>query len=152
MSAATFRKDGIERVKTVINEIPRNKAQFIKDTLKELGDLLLKNIKQGAPSDSGDYARSWKVNAPQGNKVTLETPEGLLFDILEFQGRRAGRINKKTASVLAFKWRGQDAFFAFVDHPGFKEIPHVRPAIRKTMKEANRIIFKNLSKNMRIFK
>lgn len=150
MSAASFKME--ERIKVAIDEVPKNKAQFINDTLKELVKLLMKNIREAAPRDTGDYARSWKLGPITGNKATVETPKGELFTILEFQGRRAGRIDKKTASVLAFKWRGQDVFFKFVMHPGFKEIPHVRPAIRKTMKEANRIIFKNLAKNMRIFK
>ena len=141
----------IQRIKTAINEIPNNKKQFIKDSLKELQALFLKETKKNAPSKTGKYKGSWKTKNFTGNIARIETKLGELFEILEFQGRKPGRIDAKD-NVLAFEWRGQDVFFKFVMHPGFEEMPHVRPGLRKTMREGNRIIFKNLKKNMRIFK
>jgi len=151
VSAAQFKMGSIVRIKVAVDEIPKNKRQFIKDTLKELQTLFLKNIKAGAPSDTGKYKGSWKLKKFTGNIARVETKMGELFEILEFQGRKPGRINAKD-NVLAFPWKGEDVFFKFVMHPGFEEMPHVRPALRKTMKEANRIINKNLKSNMRIFK
>ena len=86
------------------------------------------------------------------NVTTVETPQGELFEILEFQGRRPGRIEKKVAEVLHFLVSGQDVFVRFVDHPGFDEIPHVRPSMRKVIKDGNRIVFKNLKKNVPMFR
>jgi len=141
----------LDRVKVAVEEIPKNKAQFVKDTLNDLADELLKEIKKTAPRDTGDYANSWKKMSPSGDKITVETPEGDLFTILEFTGRDPGRI-EPFGDVLAFNWRGQDVFFKFVMHPGFNEMPHVRPGMRKTIRMGNQIIIKNLKKNMRIFK
>lgn len=141
----------LDKVKVAVAEIAKNRDQFVKDTLNELADELLKEIKQKAPRDTGEYAGSWRKGSITGNKITVETPNGDLFTILEFTGRDPGRIDP-FGDVLAFNWKGEDVFFRFVMHPGFDEMPHVRPAMRKTMKEANRIIIKNLKKNMRIFK
>ncbi len=141
----------LDKVKVAVEEIPKNKDQFVKDTLNDLADELVKEIQKTAPRDTGEYANSWKKMSPSGNKITVETPAGDLFTILEFTGRDPGRI-EPFGEVLAFEWRGVDVFFRFVMHPGFDEMPHVRPAMRKTMKQANQIIFKNLKKNMRIFK
>lgn len=148
---SSFNMGSIQRIKTAINEIPNNKKQFIKDTLKELQELFLKETQKNAPSKTGKYKGSWKKKTFTGNIARIETKLGELFEILEFQGRKPGRITAKD-TVLAFVWRGRDVFFPFVDHPGFEAMPHVRPALRKTMRDANRIIFKNLKRNMQIFK
>jgi len=148
---STWKIGSIEKVKVAVDEIPKNKDKFVKDTLNELADFLLSEIKKTAPRDTGEYAGSWIKESVKDNKIQVTTNEGDLFTILEFTGRDPGRIDP-FGDVLAFNWRGEDVFFRFVMHPGFDEMPHVRPAMRKTIKGANAIIFKNLKKNMRIFK
>jgi len=141
----------LDKVKVAVEEIPKNRDQFVKDTLNELADELLKEIKKNAPRDTGEYAGSWMKESVKDNKIQVTTNEGDLFTILEFTGRDPGRI-EPFGDVLAFNWRGEDVFFKFVMHPGFDEMPHVRPGMRKTIKMGNQIIIKNLKKNMRIFK
>ena len=152
MSVARFNLGGIARIKVEIAKIPRNKDKFVKDTLQDFQELLLKFIDEKAPRKTGDYAKSWKKGKLRMNVTTVETPQGELFEILEFQGRRPGRIEKKVAEVLHFLVSGQDVFVRFVDHPGFDEIPHVRPSMRKVIKDGNRIVFKNLKKNVPMFR
>jgi len=123
----------LDKVKVAVEEIPKNRDKFVKDTLNDLADELLKEIKKNAPRDTGEYAGSWRKQPAKDNKITVETPEGDLYTILEFTGRDPGRI-EPFGDVLAFNWRGEDVFFKFVMHPGFDEMPHVRPAMRKTIK------------------
>ena len=128
------------------------KSAFTKGVLKDLQTIFLKEIKRLAPRDTGEYAQSWKAGEVTDTKATVETPQGELYDILEFEGRAPGRIDAVSGGVLAFEWRGMDAFFTFVDHPGFEKMPHVKPALKKTMQQVKKVIKENLKKQWRIFK
>lgn len=147
----SFRMVTIKEVVKAVGELPRNKDKFTKDVINDMLDFFLREVKAKAPSKTGAYASSWKKGKVTTKKGQIETPEGELFIILEFQGRDAGRIDAKD-NVLAFIWRNAKVFFKFVNHPGFEEMPHVRPALRKTKKEFPKIFKKNLKKHFRLFK
>ncbi len=146
--SATFKLGSIANIKVAIAKFPQNKDKFVADALNEFQEILLKEINKKAPKDKGEYAKSWKKGKVSGGKAQVETPKGELFQILEFQGRKPGRIEAKIADVLAFEWKGKQVFFKFVDHPGFKEMPHVRPSMRAIIKDGNRVVFKALKKNV----
>jgi len=147
----SFNVGTIREVVRAVEELPRNKDKFTKDVINDLLNFFLREVKEKAPAKTGAYAQSWKKAKVTATKGQIETPEGELFIILEFQGRDAGRIDAKD-NVLAFIWRNAEVFFKFVNHPGFEEMPHVRPALRKTKKEFPKIFKKNLKKHFRLFK
>jgi len=150
VSTAEFKMGSIVRIKVALDELPKNRDAFTKNVINDMLDFFLREVKAKAPAKTGAYAESWKKGEVTATKGQIETPQGELFDILEFQGRKPGRIDAKD-NVLAFIWNNAEVFFKFVMHPGFEEMPHVRPALRKTMKEGNRIINKNLKKHFRFF-
>jgi len=146
-----FRMETVDTIIKSLDEL-KNKDQFTKSVLKDLQEIFLKEIHKKAPRNTGKYSESWKAGTVTPKKATVETPEGELYEILEFTGRKPGRINAKAGGVLAFKWRNADVFFKFVNHPGFDEMPHVRPALRVTMKQTQTVINKNLKKHFKLFK
>lgn len=127
------------------------KGDFTRGVLKDLQTIFLKEIKRLAPRKTGDYANSWMAGTVTPTKATVETPQGELYDILEFKGRDPGLI-EPFGDVLAFEWKGTDVFFKFVNHPGFPKIPHVKPALDKTMKEVPKVIRENLKKQFAMFR
>ena len=135
-----------------VKELEQNKGAFTKGVLKDFQTDWLKEINKLAPRKSGDYAASWKAGAVTSTKATVETPQGELYKILEFTGRTAGRIDAPAGGVLAFKWKGIDVFFKFVNHPGFHKMPHVKPAMRRVMGRSDQIFRRNLKKHFKLFK
>lgn len=141
------------KITVELDRIPADFQKFQQNTLRDLQRLLLTNIQSKAPKNTGNYANSWKLGSITGNKAIVETPNGKLFIILEFQGRRPGRITPRTKQVLRFEDEsGNEIFTMRVDHPGFPPIPHARPAMSETLQKAVSIIFENLKKTYPIFK
>ncbi len=122
----------------------KDMADAISRTLDELAEVLLKEIRRTAPRKTGKYAKSWKKGRKDKNSIAIETNEHLLYLILEFTGRRPGRIFGNP--VLVFEIDGQKIFAKSVMHPGFKAMPHVRPAVRKVMQMAPKIIYNQMQK------
>ncbi len=116
----------------------------ISRSLDALADELLKEIKRTAPRKTGDYAKSWRKGRKTKNSIQLETPKQMLYLILEFTGRRPGRIYGNP--TLVFEIDGKKIFARSVMHPGFKAIPHIRPALRKITQSAPKIIHKEMQK------
>ena len=115
----------------------------ISEILDESADVLLAEIRKTAPKKTGKYAKSWKKDNSTENSIQITTPMGNLYIILEFQGRRSGRISARR-NVLHFQVDGQDVFAKFVDHPGFPPIPHVRPALKRVTPKIREIIHQKL--------
>ena len=145
----SYQSDFQSTITPAVNELPRNYGKFAKKVLKELQDIFIKEIRKKAPRNTGDYANSWKAGTVSDIKATIQTPKGKLFMILEFQGRKPGRIE---GDPLAFVVNGEEVFVTFVNHPGFKEIPHARPAMRVTIQQANQVIRKHMKSTFRLFR
>lgn len=120
-------------------------ADVVSKTLDDAADVLLEDIRKNAPKDSGRYAKSWKKGRKTENTIELVTPQGRLFIILEFEGRRPGRIDRIRAEALHFEVSGEEIFARHVDHPGFPPIPHVRPALNRLKPRIIDIFFANLT-------
>ncbi len=116
----------------------------ISRSLDALADALLKEIKRTAPRKTGDYAKSWRKGRKTKNSIQIETPKQMLYLILEFTGRRPGRIYGNP--TLVFEIDGKKIFARSVMHPGFKAIPHIRPALRKISRSAPSIIYREMQK------
>lgn len=148
MPIVSYKDDFDSTIKIALQEIIVGFDKFRAQTLNELQKLLLEQIQKLAPRNTGEYAESWRLGSIDGNIATVETPMGLLYIILELQGRSPGRIH---GDPLHFQIDGSDVFVRFVDHPGFDPIPHVRPALRIVLNFALSIIYENLRGNYRIF-
>jgi len=143
MKFTNYRQIDTELAK-LISKTPQVSAK----ALPELGEKLRARIAQFAPRNTGEYASSWKVGPLIGNKITVETPQGFLYIILEFQGRLKGRIE---GDPLHFVINGVNVFVSYVDHPGFPPMPHARPALRDTMQEAVQVVIRLLREEISLF-
>ena len=152
-------------LKKIIGELdalPRYMDAARRDALQEIGEALVKNIRAGAPRDTGSYENSWKIKKVDSKEVVVWTPKRQLFVILEFQGSKPHEIVPKKAKVLRWPIRvrkvvqrgpapspalpsggnQQYAYAMRVWHPGFKPIRHARPALRHVQKQATKIALK----------
>lgn len=125
-------------------------SELAENILKALGKRLQELIQERAPFDTGVYASDWKVGSVVDNTITVSNPDGKLFTILEFTGRRPGKIKGKP--LLHFTINGKDIFVTFINHPGTNPEPHVRPALEQLGREAKDIILPIVKKQFPIFK
>lgn len=131
-------------------KITINKDQLRKlkdEVLIELAEFLKTKIQEKAPKKSGEYSGNWKVNDPQNDKITVTNPDGKLFTILEFTGKRPTAIEAKEAKALHFVIDGVDIFVKFSNPGGFSPQPHVVPSLQELGRNEGERIIKNLIKN-----
>lgn len=151
-------KINIQQIKVEINKLPDDvkKAKF--DSLEELGQGLLENIKYRAPKNLGNYSRGWKIVSKSENKVSMGSDNRPLYTILEFQGSKPHDIRStKPHNLLVWEdERGNTVFrntkFKPVKHPGFPPIPHVRPSMKDVLGESTKIILKHFGRKNKILK
>lgn len=144
-------KIDISQIKFEVKKLPVDIGKAKTDALQEIGQILLQNIKSRAPKNTGKYANSWTLQSSTENNIKLTTPYGKLYVILEFKGRSPGII-KPRGNALVFEFGGQTIFTKIVNHPGFKPIPHTRPALKEVMQIAPKIIYKHFGKRVKILK
>lgn len=125
-----------------------NKEKFNRAVLIDSQDILLNYIKQLAPKKSGKYAKSWKKGMIRKNIADVTTTSGDLFEILEFTGADPQtRVRSAGQKPYVFKDENGITVFTFkINWPGFDNIPHVRPAMRKLEKDFPVILAANISK------
>lgn len=130
-----------------------NKEKFNRAVLIDSQDILLNYIKQLAPRKSGDYARSWKKGMISKNTAKVTTTLSQLFEILEFTGAKPqNRVRTGNQKPYVFKDENGITVFTFkINWPGFDNIPHVRPAMRRLEKDFPIILAANSSKFSIIF-
>ncbi len=150
--SATF-KLNLDALQKSVNRISTNLPQYTKGVLADAQLVLLVRIQSLAPKKTGKYAKSWKLGKTTGNKTEVFTDEGKLYAILEFQGANPGIRTPKQAKAIRFETSsGEIVFTMKVDWPGFKAIPHVRPAMRRVMNIMMRdVMFANLDKASTMF-
>ena len=124
--------------------------EIISMTLDDITKSLLAKIKKRAPVKTGRYKKSWKRGTKTENSVTVMTDQTKLFMILEYEGSKPHRIHGKP--VLRFELDGEIVFRAWVDHPGFGALPHVRPALDELKRELPQIYARNLRKKIPAFR
>lgn len=142
--------DGLNKLKRKLLFTSTDIDDLGYEILNALSIRLHELIVEKAPKDSGDYAKEWKIGEIQDNKVKISNPDNKKFTMLEFTGRRSGRIHGKP--LLHFTIDGEDVFVAFVDHPGFQPEPHVRPALTQLGRESKQIILDVIKKKFPMFK
>lgn len=124
---------------------------FTKEALQELAKRLHELIQEKAPKKSGEYADSWKVDDVNNNKITVSSPDGNKFTILEFTGKRQTHVEAAPGKVLHFVINGEDIFVKWSNPGAFGPIPHVRPALEQLGREGKEIIVKIMKKRFPVF-
>lgn len=112
-----------------------------------------------APRDTGRYINSWRIKENSPGKIVIgpvgmlpprETITGgqadpvsaqKLATMLEFTGSPAHPILPKNANALVYLHGGEVKFSKRVSHPGFKPIPHIRPALNQVRRNAKGIVW-----------
>lgn len=146
----TFKDNSLKKLIDKLTFTDKEIKELSTAILKALGKRLEELIQERAPFDTGVYAGDWKVNDVDGNSISVTNPDGKLFTILEFTGRRKGRIHGKP--FLHFTINGVDIIVAFVDHPGTQPDPHVTPALEQLGLEGKEIIVKIFKDKFPAFK
>jgi len=127
--------------------------------LQILASEFMSSLVTFAPVDTGRYLRSWRVTENTPNRVVV-APVGMLpprptvtggqtepisasrlASMLEFSGSSPHVIEPKNASALVYPQGGQIKISRRVRHPGFKPIPHIRPAMNETRHKAKGISY-----------
>ena len=128
--------------------------------LDELGELILialadryvELVQEKSPKKTGKYASEWKREEPEDNKISVTNPDGKLYNILEFTGRRKLHITPKNAKSLHFVIGGVDIFVMFSNPGATSPEPHARPALEDLGREAKKIVFDVTKKKFPMFK
>ena len=80
------------------------------EILIALADRFLELIKEKAPRKTGKYADAWTRKDPKDGFIEITNPDGLLYNVLEFTGRRQLHVTPNKAKVLHFVIDGKDIF------------------------------------------
>ena len=119
-----------------------------------------------APKQTGRYINSWRVKENSANRVIVgpvgmlpprETVTGgqtepiaasRLARMLEFTGSPAHTIEPRVADNLVYSQNGEIRVRRKVNHPGFRPIPHIRPALADTRRKGKGIAYAVASEYM----
>jgi len=123
-----------------------------KDILIALADRLVELIKEKAPKKSGKYKEGWKREDPKDEAIAITNPDGLLYNVLEFTGRRKMHITPKNVKVLHFVIDGKDIFVMFSNPGATQPEPHVRPSLEVLGREAVSMIMEIIKDKFPFFK
>ena len=148
----TFKNKSLDKLVEKLTFTDDEIKNLTKDILIALATRLQSLIEEKSPKKSGKYAKEWKVNDVQDNKITVSNPDGKLFTILEFTGKRQTHIEAAPGKVLHFVINGQDIFVKFSNPGAFDPIPHVRPALEDLGREGKGIILDIIKKKFPMFK
>ena len=114
-----------------------SKLKERKEILEMEQKSFLKYLASSSPRDTGEYHKSWKPKKPKKDEAVIETKQGFLYGILEFDGCKPHKIRVRKAKSLHWeKPPGTHHFAMEVQHPGFDPIPHTQPSLKKSQPEA----------------
>ena len=143
-------KFDLAKVMKFVENLDDNMSKVFEKTLNDAGELLVKELQKTSPFDTGVYASDWHISERTETSITITQPDGLLYVMLEFTGRRPGKIYGKP--YLVFDWKGKTWILRSVKHPGFSAQPHARPALNKVMAQLRDIFYKNVAAEVSIFR
>lgn len=145
------------RKKLVISE--SQIEELGKDILIKMADRLVELIKEKAPRSKDSaavgthYADNWKREDPKDGAIAITNPDGLLYNVLEFTGRRKLHITpKEEGGVLHFVINGEDIFVKWSNPKETQPEPHVRPALEQLGREAKPMIMEVIKDKFPFFK
>lgn len=133
----------MNRIKISISAMPRDMNTAITKSLTDMSKELIRDIRQTAPRaehrppdrKGQRYNMSWSVDKRTPRTISIKTTQGFLYRILEFTGARAGiRVPKKAKALRWYTRNNRPVFSKKVRFPGFKPIPHVRPALKRVLR------------------
>jgi len=134
----TFGTNSLEKLAENVTFSDSEIDELAKEILEALVNRLQELIEKRSPKDTGKYASEWSVGEVEGNSITVSNPDDLKFTLLEFTGRRKGKIEGNP--LLHFVINGIDILVTFVNHPGTQPEPHVRPALEDLGRAAKQIM------------
>ena len=134
---AKWKGDGLDKAKKNF-EFKQYLGKIIETSLEIIGKRLRDMLEESSPKDEGKFSKAWKVEPIQGNKIVVSNPDGKLFTMLEFTGRRPSKIKGKP--LLHFQINGEDVFVRFSNHPGFSPFPFARNSMDQLKREIKKII------------
>jgi len=111
---------GIEQYKQKLSRLSQKKPMFEKEFLDTVGQMVLSMIRQVAPKDTGDYAKSWKIVRQSSKHIEIDTDQPDLWYWLEY-GTQPHTIRPINTDALALPF----GFFKEVDHKGTNAQPHL---------------------------
>ena len=141
-------KINFKQVENAINQTERaNTDRFLSSALDAMGNHLINLIRMRAPQNTGDYAKSWRLKHVSTDTRKVTSPMGDLYIILEFRGAKRHEIlagilsGKSSKKALHYTdEHGVEHFYVRIDHPGFKNTPHVRPAVQQLKRDMPTIV------------
>jgi len=148
MSVASIKFDFTSLNRELDSMASTHENRFNYAVLLDAQEIFLNYIQQLAPNKSGKYAASWKKGSITGKIATVMSSQGMLFNLLEFTGAKPQlRQRSKGQKPYVFETEsGETVFTMKINWPGFDNIPHVRPALRRLEQDFNTIIAANMSK------
>ena len=125
--------------------------KLITKHLKKSQTELLREVKKRSPVKTGKYKQSWKKGKITRQSAHVETPKKKLYKLLEFTGAKPHIIRARNAQFLHWvdEDTGKDMFRKMVNHPGFRPIPHARPAARAVSLKTAKAVIKDAEEIMR---
>lgn len=140
----------LKQLDLLVTEIGKIAAThpLINTILNAMANHLINLIREKAPKDTGEYAASWTASSLGSSSIKVSTFMSELFIILEYTGSdphiiEAGILSGKSGK-MALHWvdkQGVDQFRVRVPHPGFDNMPHVRPALEQLQRDQPTIVY-----------
>lgn len=134
-----------------VGTIPKNMDRMINEILLEGANTLIKDIKKKAPSDTGEYKKSWVIQKVRKKSVIVGTSKNRLWKWLEF-GTKDHDIEPNKKKALAWSKGGQTFFSKGHRVSGITAIPHTRPAMKQIKQKLLIIVKKKVKKHFKPFK
>ena len=110
-----------------------NQKKYKRKVLTDVQTVLLRYIRALAPRNTGDYAKSWKRGKIIQDVAIVKTTAGFLYEMLEYTGAKP-QLRQRSPGQKPYVFtnaQGETIFTFKINWPGFDNIPHVRPAMRK---------------------
>lgn len=141
----TLKITGHDDLVRIIREAPEKSTQLKRRTGELVTQRFLFLIDQFAPTNKGEYKKSWQVleftddyviiGIPPGTKHTSGIDMNDLFIVLEFGIDREITITVKKAKSLKFESHGETIFRQKVTLPPRPPRPHARTAYDDTVRD-----------------
>ncbi len=122
-------------------------SKAIKNSIKEVSNELLNDIRSKAPVRSGALRSSFNLNFKEDLNSVKITLSSLPYALMVDQGTKAYTITPNSVKTLRFTINGKEIFAKSVTHPGIRGRSYIQPY--NTLARFNSIISKNIEEAIR---
>lgn len=134
-------------LKSKIPDLVISNTKAIRASIKELSKLLLDEIKNRAPVDTGMLRSSFRASfIDENNRIKIESsvPYALMLEY----GTKAHVITAKQSKALHFIADNNEVFVKSVMHPGIKGRFYIKHSIDNTLPRFKSILSRNLAREI----